>query len=394
MAPNSPLDAVDGRTLDAVVLGGGISGAATARELAARGYEVLLVEPRDIGWGTSGRSSRLVHGGLRYLASGKVGLVRRALRERLALVRAAPHLVRPCPFVLPLYDDDPLPWRAAAAAGLALYDLLARPRYGWPPPREIRPDQARILIPGLELRGVRRIHLYHDGVTDDRRLTLATALDAAAAGAVLATRCEAGSLEPLRGGIARLSVRDLVTGESTSVETRALINATGPWCDRTRDRLGLEGRPLLRPSRGAHLAVEGRIDAAALLRHPRDGRIVFLVPAACGFLAGTTTGDDGCPPDEVRATEEDQAYLREFLHAALPGGHGRVRAAFAGLRPLAAGRGHPDRLSRDARIVVERSAGVPVIHLVGGKLTLHRDMARRAADRLGRLVPPTGRPRP
>jgi len=386
----SPLSALDGRKLDVVVLGGGISGAATARELSIRGFTVALIEPRDVAWGTSGRSSRLIHGGLRYLAGGHLGLVRESLRARLELIRAAPHLVRPCPFVVPFANGDPWGWSVAARFGIKLYELLAFPREGWPAPRRIEPEEARILLPGFDPGRFQSAILFHDGWTDDRRLTLATALDARRVGASVATRCELVALDAETNGAARATFRDRLTGEIARTSVRALINATGAWVDRIRAQLGLgsaRGRiSLVRPTRGTHLAAAGRIDGAALLRHPRDGRVVFLVPALGSFLVGTTDEDDERPPDEIDSTLDDVVYLQELLSHSFPEDTPDVRTSFAGLRPLVRQRGDPDSVSRKSRFVAERVEGVPIVSIVGGKLTLHRPMAARAADLVERSI--------
>ncbi len=372
----SPIAHLDDAWLDVLVLGGGIAGAAAVRELAQAGYRAALVEPRDFGWGSSGRSSRLIHGGLRYLAAGRLGLVRRALHARLELVRAAPHLVRPCAFVLPLREGDPAWRRHLWRTGVTLYDWLARPRRGWPAPREVELETVQVLLPGLAHAEGDRYLLYHDAVTDDRRLTLLTALDARRLGASLCTRCELLAVEPESGGQARATLRDSLDGTLARVRVGAVVNATGAWVDRVRRQLGLEGRPLLRPTRGAHLVVNRPAAAAALLPHPDDGRVTLLVPCFGGLLAGTTDEDDTRAPDEIAATAPDLSYLTRLLDEAFPGTPSPVAAHYAGFRPLLAGRGHPDRLSRRHRIAHEQSAGVPVLSLAGGKLTSHRECAR------------------
>lgn len=383
---DSPLTSLDGRHFDVLILGGGITGCAAARRLALDGLSVLLVEPRDFGWGTSGRSSRLIHGGLRYLASGRVGLVRAALHQRWALVQAAPHLVRPCPFVLPFPKRGRPWWRLAARTGVWLYDQLSRPRRGWPRPRPIDRAQVEALLPGARFPAGTAFLLYHDAATDDRRLTLLTALDARRAGARLAPRCELVALDAAGRGEALATLRDSLDGALVRVRVRAVVNATGPWADRVRRSLGVAlRRPLVRPTRGAHLMVALPAHAALLTRHPADGRIVLTVPTFGGFLVGTTDEDDERSPDRVRATAEDVAYLEEFLEQIYPDAREAVRAGFAGLRPLAAGVGHPDRLSRRHRIFTQAVAGVVCLSVIGGKLTAHRAMARDLSRRLKAL---------
>ena len=385
------LDRIDGASFDALVLGGGITGVATAHELALRGYTTLLVEPRDLAWGTSSRSSRLVHGGLRYLAHGELRLVHQALAERRALARLAPHLVRPTPMLLPLHRGEPLRWRMFAPIGVRAYDLLAG-RRGWPGARTITGEQAETLVPGIRLGDESRVRVFYDGVTDDRRLTVVTALAARAAGARIATRCELMTLSAAPGG-ARAELRDLLGGEVLRVTVRALVNATGPWIDRTRARYGIgSGRGLVRPSRGSHLALPHRIDAAVLVPHPRNGRVGFLVPTATGLIAGTTDIADDGDPDAVRPTRGEIEYIEELLSDVLPGAGEQPRTAWAGLRPLAESAGPTNALSRAARYVVETHESIPVLSIVGGKLTLHRAMGRDAARTVARRIGPPGRP--
>jgi len=393
----SPLDRYDGREFDVLVLGAGITGSAVARELVRRGYSVALVERRDPGWGTSGRSTRLVHGGLRYLAGGRVGLVRAALAARLELAREAPHLVRPVPFLLPPPGSGAGLTARALPLVERIYDLLARPRRGWPPPREIERDQALLLVPGLVPRLVpERVRVFYDGVTDDRRLTVLTAVAAHREGAVVLTRTEVVRVETDGDGRARVAVRDGLSGALARARVRAIVAATGPWADATRRQLGLASdRPLLRPTRGSHVLWPTRAEGGAVLVHPVDGRVLLAVPTEGGLLLGTTDADDDRPADEIVPPGEDLRYLEAAARRWLPGLPASPRAAFAGLRPLLAGPGHPDRLSRRARVIVERLEGIPVLHLVGGKLTLHRPMARRLAACLARAIgPPPARERP
>ncbi len=388
------LERIDGGRVDVLILGGGITGVATAHALALRGCSVLLVEPRDLAWGTSSRSSRLVHGGLRYLAQGELRLVRQALAERRALARLAPHLVRPTPMLLPLHRGEPWHWRAFAPLGVRAYDLLAG-RRGWPPARMITRDQAETLVPGIRLGDEPRVRVFYDGVTDDRRLTIVTALAARDAGARIATRCELMTIVAAEGG-ARAELRDLLSGQTARVTVRAVVNATGPWVDRTRHRYDVgHGRSLVRPSRGSHLALPHAIDAAVLVPHPRDGRVGFLVPTTTGMIAGTTDIADESDPDTVHPDADEIAYLEELLDDALPGAGDRPRAAWAGLRPLAESAGPTNALSRAARYVVENLEGIPFVSVVGGKLTLHRVMGRDAARTVARRIGgPRGPSRP
>ncbi len=393
----SPLERYDGREFDVLVLGAGITGAAVARELVRRGWAVAVVERKDPGWGTSGRSSRLVHGDLRSLAAGRIGLVRAALASRLELAREAPHLVRPVPFLLPLPGPRPRPAARALPLLERLYDLLARPRRGWPAPRDLERDQALVLLPGLDPGLLpRRVRVFYEGVTDDRRLTVLTAVAAARQGAVLLVRTEVVRVDPAGAGRLQVTVRDSLSGDHARARVRALVAAIGPWADATRRQLGLPAaRPLVRPTRGSHLLWPARAEAGAVLVHPADGGILLAVPTAGGLLLGTTDVDDGRSPDGVLPPAEDLDYLAAGAARFLPGLGDPPRAGFAGVRPLVAGPWFPGRLSRRARVAAERLEGVPLLHVVGGSLTLHRAMARRLAALLARTIgPPRGRELP
>ncbi|MDQ7008160.1 MAG: glycerol-3-phosphate dehydrogenase/oxidase [Acidobacteriota bacterium] len=384
---STPIAQIDGRRLDLLVVGGGISGCAVAREAAREGLRVGLIERRDFGSGTSGRSSRLIHGGLRYLAAGRLSLVRRALHERWVLHQSLPHLVRPLPFILPLEPSASWRWRALATAGLAIYDRLARPPGAWPSSRSIPPEQAAALLPPeTRFETGTRFLLYHDAVTDDRRLTLLVALAARSHGAWLGPRCELFGIEPEGPGSARATVRDTLTGEIARCSVRALVNATGPDVDRFRQKVGLPGtRPLVRPTRGAHLVVPAAAGAALIDQHPGDHRVVLAVPQAETLLLGTTDDDDRRPASRVQPTAGDIRYLEQMLEHRFPGLE--PRTAFASLRPLVEGAGHPDRLSRGHKVFREKVAGIPCLTVAGGKLTTHRrvgrSVARAAAQVLG-----------
>lgn len=388
----SPLARLDGRAFDALVIGGGITGVACAHAFALLGWDTALIERRDLAWGTSGRSSRLIHGGLRYLAQAEFRVVRASLQERRALAVRAPHLVRPTPFLLPLGRGESWAWRTFAPLGVRLYDLLAG-KESWPRARTIARDEAEILVPGLDLGPRDRVMAYYDAVTDDRRLTEITALAASGAGARIATRVEVVTVEPSAAGFASVALRDSITGDESRVRARAIVNATGAWADETRRRLGLATkRALVRQSRGAHLTYPWRIDGAALVPHPRDGRVGFLVPTATGMIVGTTDDADDVAPDRVAASAEDIAYLEELVRSALPHLPVEPCAAWAGLRPLVNVSGATSRVTRDARVTIEEVAGIPLLSLVGGKLTLHRRMAQDAARALGRRLGAPRRP--
>ena len=381
------LDSLAVEPVDLLIIGGGITGAGIARDAALRGLRVALVDKSDIAGGTSSRSSRLIHGGIRYLEHGDLRLVFEASHERRVLLRIAPHLVRPLPFLFPAYRGARVPpWKLRA--GLWLYDLLAAFRnvhtHRWLSAKKVRAAE-----PGLRDKDLTGAGLYYDAQTDDARLALATLRSAAAAGALVASYTEVVSLAKPDGRIAGASLRDLVTGRHIDVRARVVVNATGPWVDVVR-RLDEPGAaPLLRLSKGAHVAVpRARLgnSYAVTLTSPIDGRVMFVLPWGDLSYIGTTETEETVSPERVRATGNDAVYLLRSANAFFP----RARLAphdvvstWAGLRPLLA----PDTsheagagaVSREHR-VVESPSGL--ITIAGGKLTTYRVMGRDVVDRV------------
>ena len=377
---------------DVLVIGGGITGAGVALEAAARGLSVALIEQGDFAEGTSSRSTKLVHGGLRYLPMLDIAQVREDLEERDALLRNAPHLVRPLPFVLPLYAGSRRPLglrlppvlRAALplgmAGGLWLYDVLAG-RRGVRRHRSLTPAAAASLVPPLRLAGLRRAYVYYDAVTDDARLVIAVLRTALGRGAVAGNYVRAAGLLMERGRVAGARAVDLLTGENLRVSARTTVNATGVWADSVA---ALGGRPTftIRRSKGVHLVLPGdrlRLGRAALvLPETDDGRLAFVVPWFGTALVGTTDTEWEGPPDPPRVEGRDVDYLLDhasrYLTARLTPND--VLGVYAGLRPLVgtgAGVNRPGaRLSRRHEIVQSTEGLVTV---VGGKLTTYRKMA-------------------
>ncbi|HEY6929412.1 MAG TPA: FAD-dependent oxidoreductase, partial [Thermoanaerobaculia bacterium] len=283
---------------DLLVIGGGITGAAVARDAAARGLSVCILEKEDWAAGTSWRSTKLVHGGLRYLETGQVGLVFESLRERAILTAAAPHLVRPAEFLFPEYSDRGRPpWQVAL--GLTAYDLLA---LGRAPSRHLRLSRADVVRRESLLESPALVSgaVYPDGRTDDARLTFENVLDAASLGAVAVTRLEIVSL--LRGAkeVEGAVARDLETGRALSVRARVVVNAAGPWGDRIRRLEDPDARNILRLSRGTHLTVPfERLPISRIVAFPlADGRLLFAVPDGAVTMLGTTDTDFSGEPDE------------------------------------------------------------------------------------------------
>ena len=366
---------------DLLVVGGGIQGAAVARDAALRGLRVLLLERGDLASGTSSRSSKLIHGGIRYLETGQFGLVREALRERATLLRLAPEFVRPLPFLIPHYRGEGRP-RFAVRAGLEIYALFA----GHHPLAEHRAmdaAEALALEPELRPEGLMGASLYWDAQMDDALLCVAVALDADRAGASLRTYSEVVGIAA-SGSAWRVRYRDVETGEEGTEEARCVVNAAGPWAEEVRAMAGASRRAGLRRTRGTHVVLPGQTRGRALLLTARrDGRVFFVLPWGDYSLVGTTDVDDDTPPERIAPSAADIRYLLEEAARALRGTAARPLRAFAGLRSLAQGSAiRPWANSREHRILQEGT----MLTLIGGKYTTHRSLAERVVDRVTRLA--------
>ena len=396
------LTALVGETFDFLVIGGGITGCGIAREAALAGYRVALVERDDFAAGTSSRSSRLIHGGVRYLEHGHLGMVFESSRERRVLMRLAPHLVRPLAFTWPVYTGARVPkWKVRA--GLLLYDMLALFR-------NVRNHDALdahgilAVEPALASEGLEGGARYWDAATNDSRLTLATARGAHAVGTVVVNH--AGVVGPLRNAHHRLVgalVHDHLGNQTLEVRARVVINATGPWSDATAALTGESSGHQVLGSAGTHVLVPrhriGNRDAVTIVS-PLDGRVMFVLPAGAHAIIGTTERPAQGGPDEIRATERDVTYLldtvnRSFPHAAL--GPADVISAWCGIRPLAAVRAgeHSANAASREHAITHRADGL--VSVTGGKLTTYRAMAadvfthaRRELGEAARHAPPTG----
>jgi glycerol-3-phosphate dehydrogenase len=362
-----------------------------------RGLRTIMVDQRDLGFGTSSRSSRLIHGGLRYLEEGDLALVFEALRERRTLLDLAPHLVRPLPFVFPVHRGDRVPlWKIWA--GIAVYDLLATFRnVGWH-----RFLGKRALLkrePMVRERGLLGGVSYFDAQCDDSRLVLATARSAMRHGALVATYMGVEDLVRADGRIQGARLRDALTGQETTVHAHVVVNATGPWCDRLRRMEDPGVAPLLRLTKGAHVMVRReRIghEAAITLTSPIDGRVMFVLPWGDFSYIGTTDTDTASGPDDVQATPDDVVYLLRSANAAFPNARlteSDVVATWAGLRPLVA----PDETLGASQVprehVIEEGTG-GMLTIAGGKLTTYRLMAAELVDRVAAILHRLdGRPR-
>jgi glycerol-3-phosphate dehydrogenase len=373
---------------DLLVIGGGITGAGVARDAALRGLRVALVERHDYASGTSSRSSRLVHGGVRYLEHGEIGLVFESSRERRTLQRIAPHLVRPLAFTWPVYQGARVP-RWKLGAGLLLYDVLSLFRNR----RHERLDArgVRASEPALRTEGLSGGARYWDAATDDIRLTLATVLSAQRAGAVVLNHSAVVDLVRREGRVAGATVTNMLDDATTTVHARAVVNATGPWSDEVERMADAHAGPGVRGSKGVHVSVPrarvGNVSAVTLTA-PQDGRVMFVLPAGYYTIIGTTDTYDATDPEEVHATRADVTYLLEAANYYFPDAKLTERdvvAAWAGIRPLASSgaTGAPSSASREHSI----DESVPgLVRATGGKLTTYRSMGEEIVDRVERLL--------
>jgi glycerol-3-phosphate dehydrogenase len=373
------LDAFRDTTFDLLVLGGGITGAGIALDAVLRGLRVALIDRADFGGGTSSASSKLVHGGLRYLEHGDVHLVFEALQERRLLLRNAPHLVRPLRFVLPFYRGSRVPpWKWHL--GLTAYDLLAGSG-NLRPHRTLSRWRLRHDFPDLQTHGLSGGAEYYDAQMDDARLCLEVLRTAALHGAGVANYVEAIAFEQREGAIHGVRAIDRRGGQELRISARQVVNATGPWVDEVCRLAGDTSGPHLRPTKGVHLLAPCRgLTAAFLLLHPADGRVFFVIPWLGKTLIGTT--DTLCDETSgaLTVTEADIAYLLEaFNHYFVPGlKANEVLGSFAGLRPLIRERsGEPSALSREFRI---SRSGNGLLSVAGGKYTTYRHMAEVVTD--------------
>jgi glycerol-3-phosphate dehydrogenase len=373
------------RELDLLVIGGGITGAGVLRDAAMRGLRAALVDRGDFGAETSSRSSRLIHGGLRYLEHRQWRLVFEGLRERAVLLRIAPHLVRVIPFVAPVYRGDRVP-RWKLAVGLAVYGLLSA---GGNVPRPRMFGKARLLAlePNLRARGLRGGGRYYDAQCDDARLVIATIRSALDHGAAAINYAEVTSLLRQDDRITGAEVVDLLSGARTTLRASVVVNATGPWADEVRRMECADSAPAFRLTRGAHLMVRrprlGHTHAVTFTS-PVDGRVMFVVPWEDYSYIGTTDTDHDGPAGTVTATEEDVAYLLRSVNAVFP--HARlgpedIVATWAGLRALVdTDRRHPASTVSREHLILESPGGM--ITVAGGKLTTYRRIAADVVDRV------------
>ena len=365
---------------DLVVIGGGIHGAGIARDATLRGLRVALFERDDFAMGASSASSKLVHGGLRYLEQFRLPLVRESLRERKTLMGIAPHLVRTLPFLAPVYRSGRR-GRLWMGAGLFLYDLLAAGaslgRHRW-----LGAEAAVALEPALANDGLRGAFLFYDAQMNDARLCLENVLDAAERGATVRNHLEVVDLVIDAGRVCGVKVRDPNLGEPWEVRAEVVVNATGAWIGEVNNRQDLTARRPPRLSRGTHIVVPPLTRGHALLLSAEsDGRVFFVLPYKGMSLIGTTDIEHTAGPDDCEPTEEEIRYLlaeaARHLPSAAPA-RADVRFAFAGLRALPAeDEADVGRISRRARV---REEAPGLLSVLGGKFTTYRAVAERVVD--------------
>ncbi len=400
------IEAIAGQHFEVVVIGGGITGAGVALDAASRGYSVALLEARDYAIGTSSRSSKMVHGGLRYLENFDLGLVREALLERQLMVELAPHLVYPTPFLVPTLSSAKRDRKIGI--GLNAYDVLAgvgggRPKRevrrqgrpaeaegGWSPDRHrtIDRDEVLDLVPALADRDPESAYLFYDCQTDDVRLVLTVLGEAQRFGAVCVNQAEVTAVTERRGKAGGVAFTDGVSGEKIEVTADNVVNATGVWADRIRpgEIEREEDVPKISPSRGVHLLFsteELDMGRAACVLPAGEGRSIFALPWYGRTLVGTTDVDHDGEIDHVAARPDDIEYLlgavNNFAGTSL--GESDIVGAYAGVRPLIS-TGDPRKsvdISRRAELY-ETSSGM--LTITGGKLTTWRRMAKQTVDRI------------
>ena len=392
------VERLDQKQFDVLVIGGGITGAGVALDAAARGYRVALVEKADFASGTSSKSTKLAHGGIRYLPQFDFAMIREGVIERGLMVRHAPFLVRPLPFVIPVYEHMPwpssLPVRPPTDFGLALvldiglwmYDLMAG-RLNIGRHKRISAEETLRRVPKLRHAGLKKALLYYDAQTNDAQLTVTVLRTAAQFGAVVTNYTQVTGFTRANGKLNGAVVCDVLTGQEVTVSARHIINATGVFAEQVAALTGDESKATVEPSKGIHLVVARerlRIsNTAVVLPETEDGRILYIIPWSARAIIGTTdtgTGD----LDDPQASPADIAYLlkhvNKYLEADLTDDD--ILSVYAGYRPLVKSRGaRAAELSR-THVVLQEVNGM--VTIVGGKLTTYRRMAQDTVDVLSK----------
>jgi glycerol-3-phosphate dehydrogenase len=372
---------------DMVVIGGGASGMGVAVDAAARGYDVLLVEQHDFGKGTSSRSTKLVHGGVRYLEQGAVSLVMEALKERGLLRQNAPHLVSDLAFVVPNYEWWEAPFYGV---GLKVYDMLAG-RYGFGRSEVLSKEETLARLPTIKTEGLRGGVVYYDGQFDDARLLVNLAATAVEQGALVLNYAPVTSLtRDADGFVDGIVAQDLESGRELRAAAKVVVNATGALADRVRRLAHPDAEPLIAPSQGIHLVFDGSLlpgGHAIMVPHTSDGRVMFAIPWHGHTVVGTTDTPIEDVPLEPRPQQEEIEFVLETAGRYLkrPVSRADVLSVFVGVRPLVrAGTGaNTASLSRDHTIHIDASG---LLTLAGGKWTTYRHMAEDCVDHAATLA--------
>ena len=378
---------------DFIIIGGGATGVGVAVDAASRGYRVLLLEQSDFGKGTSSRSTKLVHGGVRYLEQGNISLVMEALKERGLLRQNAPHLVSDLAFVVPSYAWWEAPFYGI---GLKLYQALSG-KYGFGKSHLLSKKQTLQRLPNIQTEGLRGGVVYYDGQFDDSRLLINMAATAAGQGATLLNYAKVTALTRNKAGwIDGVIATDLETGKPLRARAKVVINATGAFCDSVRQFAEPQARPMIAPSQGAHLVFDRSFlpgDTAIMVPHTSDGRVMFAIPWHGHTLVGTTDTPVSNPSLEPVPMEQEIEFILStaalYLHKKPT--RADILSAFAGIRPLVkSGDGsNTAALSRDHTIHIDQSG---LLTITGGKWTTYRNMAEDCVNQAATLAHLTEKP--
>jgi len=366
---------------DMLVIGGGATGVGIAVDAASRGYEVVLLEQSDFGKGTSSRSTKLIHGGVRYLQQGNIALVMEALKERGTLRNNAPHLVHDMAFVVPNYDWWEAPFYGI---GLKVYDMLAG-RYGFGPSKILSKEETLQRIPNIRREGLRGGIIYHDGQFDDARLLINLVRTAAHQGAALLNYARVTRLlKDNQGFLTSVVFEDVENGHEYNLAAKVVINATGPFCDGVRRMDDADAVAMIAPSQGIHLVFDRSFLAgtsAIMVPHTRDGRVMFAIPYLGKTLVGTTDTPITTSTLEPQPLQEEIAFILETAGAYLEKvpSEQDILSIFTGIRPLvkAGDEKNTATLSRDHTIHISNSG---LVTIAGGKWTTYRQMAEDCVD--------------
>ncbi len=369
---------------DLIVIGGGITGAGVARDAALRGLSCLLLEKGDFASGVTSKSTRLVHGGLRYLANFEVDLVAESLRERAILRQQAPYLIHPMPILIPIYKEDPH-GRAVMSIGIHLYDLLSHEK---DIPHYFTSNREKTLgfAPHLNKEGLTGSALFYDHqIMMPERLVVENIISARRAGAVLLNYHRVEKIEEQCS--ITVTARDVLSGGTKSFRSKALVNASGPWIDTVRRAGNINERTIIHPTKGIHLVLP-KLSDQALFVTSRDNRMFFIIPLGAYSLIGTTDTEYRGDLDDVHAQKDDIDYLLTESRRILPGmnlAKESILYTYAGIRPLAFSGTSESKISRKHRVVKEGRTG-RIITIAGGKLTTYRNMAKDTVNAVCKVL--------